>query len=317
MYIQIFGATEVTTDQSRLYCGELGGVKHRRILQLLVLRRSLGKAELAELLWEGAPPPEYVATLESYVSGLRRRLDPQRPARTSVVLTRTGGYELDADRVDTDVWRFDRLATVAPGMPVPAALGALQQALALAERPLLADEAYPSWAETARDRYQSRLVQVATRAAGYALELGRTDLAHEYAGRAIGLDPLAESAWRTRMSACALVGDRAGALRYFQSCRQALRDELGVEPSPATAALFLQVLRAQEPVPPVDTVSAAGVSHLVAAVLAAARELAGGAGTDPVAQLLARTERLVRAQRPAETRRLVPRPRHGGVRATA
>ena len=43
----------------------------------------------------------------------------------------------------------------------------------------------------------------------------------------------------------AAVGDRAEALRVFAKCRELLRDELGVGPSPQTEAVYLEILRAE------------------------------------------------------------------------
>jgi DNA-binding SARP family transcriptional activator len=43
----------------------------------------------------------------------------------------------------------------------------------------------------------------------------------------------------------AAAGDRAEALRVFAKCRELLRDELGVSPSPQTEAVYLKILRAE------------------------------------------------------------------------
>ncbi|MCW2642533.1 MAG: hypothetical protein JWP76_4839 [Dactylosporangium sp.] len=289
--VRLFGTAQVETLYRQLDCRDFGGVKHRHILQLLALHRVLRKAELAELLWEGDPPSGYVTTLESYVSVLRRRIDPSVSARDSVVQTRPGGYALDTSRVRVDLWEFDELLDRADGLPAAAALPLLEQALALASRPLLADEACVTWAADARERHSSRVVVAATAAAEHALAIGDTRRADDLAARATDLDPLAENAWRLRISALHAAGDRTGALRCFHSCRQTLSEELGIEPAPATQELFVRILQADED-------GAGDLTQLVAAVLAAARELAvadeRAEVPSPVIQLLARTERLAR-----------------------
>jgi DNA-binding SARP family transcriptional activator len=289
--VRLFGTAQVETLYRQLDCRDFGGVKHRHILQLLALHRVLRKAELAELLWEGDPPSGYVTTLESYVSVLRRRIDPSVSARDSVVQTRPGGYALDTSRVRVDLWEFDELLDRADGLPAAAALPLLERALALANRPLLADEACVTWAADARERHSSRVVVAATAAAEHALAIGDTRRADDLAARATDLDPLAENAWRLRISALHAAGDRTGALRCFHSCRQTLSEELGIEPAPATQELFVRILQADED-------GAGDLTQLVAAVLAAARELAvadeRAEVPSPVIQLLARTERLAR-----------------------
>ena len=44
------------------------------------------------------------------------------------------------------------------------------------------------------------------------------------------------------MRSHAAQGNRAEALRVYQQCRQLLADELGIDPSPETEALYLELL---------------------------------------------------------------------------
>ena len=46
------------------------------------------------------------------------------------------------------------------------------------------------------------------------------------------------------MRAHAAAGNRAEALRVYATCRKRFRDDLGAEPSELTAAVFLNILRA-------------------------------------------------------------------------
>jgi DNA-binding SARP family transcriptional activator len=291
--IKLFGHTEVRSPGATLTARDFGGIKPRQILTLLALRGALSKAELADQLWQGSPPADHTATLESYVSVLRRRLGGSS-TRTSIVVTRNGGYAIDGDRATTDVGRFDALVAAAQHQPPPLALTTLSQALSLAEEPLLADEPHVTWATEFRGRYLARLVEAATRAAEHALTVRQPAHAQELASRATAIDPLAEHAWRLRMTAYQQVGDRAGALRSYDTCRRALADDLGVAPTPATSDLFVAILSENAGVP--------GFDDVVLAVLAAARELAA-APDEPdqdgsqtgVVQLLTRAQALARA----------------------
>jgi DNA-binding SARP family transcriptional activator len=58
------------------------------------------------------------------------------------------------------------------------------------------------------------------------------------------LDAFRETAYQLLMKMHAAGGDRAEALRVFARCRELLRDELGVSPSPQTGAVYLEILRA-------------------------------------------------------------------------
>jgi len=262
--IQLFGRLEVRTRGVRLSGRDFGGIKPRHILALLALRGPLGKGELTELLWNGRPPANHKATVESYVSVLRHRLDPDGSARDSAISTRSGGgYALVADRVRVDVARFDELVAAATGRSAGGALRPLTAAAHLAGRPLLEEESRSEWAAAAREHYRGRLVGALLEAGGHAL--AATDAAHALAlaERAVALDPLAERGWAISMAAHRALGDRVQALRAYDRCRRQLAGGLGVEPSPDTRALFLDLLR--------EDGAGTALDVAVSAVLAAAR----------------------------------------------
>jgi DNA-binding SARP family transcriptional activator len=306
--VRLFGRTEVQAAHGRLTGSAFGGVKPKQILQLLVLRGALHKTELAELLWQGHPPADHVATLESYVSVLRRRIDPGVPARASVILTRDGGYAIDEERLDSDVARFDSLIAlgrVANGAPAGphrlqmAGRDPFAEAVHLAAEPLLADQPHATWAVDARERYRSLFIDAATEAARHALEAGDPRRALEFASRATELDSLAERAWQVLIAAHHAVNDRPAGLRAYDQCRRILARELGVAPAAATTAAFVRLLR-EEPA----AVRATDLAGVVAAVLSAAKEMAEAG--EPAAMLLHHAEalasRMVAAGRPLPAR---------------
>ena len=250
--IQLFGRLEVRTRGVRLAGRDFGGVKPRHILALLGLRGDLHKTELAELLWSGRPPANHQATVESYVSLLRHRLDPDGQTRHSVITTRNGGYALVADQVRVDVARFDELIAAASGRTAGRALRPLTAAAHLAARPLLEDVEQHDWADQARERYRALLVTTLLDAGGHALAAGDPQVALALADRAVGLDPVAERGWVITMTAHRLLGDRVAALRAYDRCRGELAEGLGVEPSDRTRALFLELLREDGTGTPLD-----------------------------------------------------------------
>jgi DNA-binding SARP family transcriptional activator len=285
--IQLFGRLEVRTRGVRLSGRDFGGVKPRHILALLALRGDLHKADLTELLWSGRPPANHQATVESYVSLLRHRLDPAGSARDSMITTRNGGYSLVAERVRVDVARFDELVAAAAGRTASRALRPLTAAAHLAGRPLLEDVADPDWATEARERYRIRLVSTLLDAGGHALAAGDPQAALELADRAVRLDPIAERGWAITMAAHQAAGDRVAALRAYDRCRRQLAEHLGVEPSQETRALFLELLR--------EDGEGTAIDGALRAILAAAGE-ADHAGS--VTGLLRRATQLV-AGKPA------------------
>lgn len=244
MYLTLFGVTTVLSEDQPVGITEFGGGKPREILEILGAAGGapVAKDRLAELLWDGAPPKSWVATLESYISVLRRRLGCA-PGRRSELATTTNGYRLDLTRVQVDLVRFRTLAAEAGRLPVRESLAAVDEALALVSGELLASEPTADWAAREKDLFRSDLVRVAGLGAARALEVGDLDAAGRYATIATEYDPIDEVGWQQLMTARWRAGRRSDALRAYGELRTVLAAELGVEPCTQSRALYMQILR--------------------------------------------------------------------------
>ena len=74
--------------------------------------------------------------------------------------------------------------------------------------------------------------------AAYREARGDYPAAQAHARQQIALEPWSEEAHRTLMRVLTLDGQRSAALRQYYTCRDLLRDELGVEPTEETVALY-------------------------------------------------------------------------------
>ncbi|HEX5497163.1 MAG TPA: BTAD domain-containing putative transcriptional regulator [Mycobacteriales bacterium] len=243
----MFGTTRVLDGTRVLGPGDFGGLKPRRILEALALHRGhqVSKDRLVDVLWADRPPPDHMATLESYVSLLRRRLQPGTPTRRSVIRTVPRGYLLDPATARTDLDLFDELVARADDCADAGARRLLDRASALASTDLLASPDETPWAEPVRTDYRQRAVRAALRAAELALREDAADCAARLAGRALGLDLLCEAGWRLVMQAHVATGRRDAALRAYRSCRRLLARDLGIEPAPETRAVLVDLVRGQ------------------------------------------------------------------------
>src|SRR5690606_17872288 len=92
---------------------DLGGPRQRSVLARLVVARGrmVTADRLVEDLWGESPPPRAAAGLQSFVSHLRRALEPDRPPRTParILVTEPPGYALRLPEENVDAWRFDPL----------------------------------------------------------------------------------------------------------------------------------------------------------------------------------------------------------------
>src|SRR3954449_1500630 len=102
----------------------LGGRRQRAVVAVLLVAhgQQVSAERLLDALWEGKPPPSGAASLQSYVSHLRRALEPDRPARapSQVLVSRGAGYAMPIAADAVDAWRFERLVDDASEVPDPA-----------------------------------------------------------------------------------------------------------------------------------------------------------------------------------------------------
>ncbi len=98
-------------------------------------------------------------------------------------------------------------------------------------------------------RLGGRLNLIHERLSNHQLETHLIGSAIETVNRWLVLDRLNESAYRRLMRLHFLNGDRSSALQTYQTCRNLLTEELGVEPSPETEAVLVYIRSAQIPAP--------------------------------------------------------------------
>src|SRR5471032_1355143 len=156
--VELLGGLRVRAGGTSMGPRELGGAKPRHVLVALLLNRGtpVSKDRLMSLLWGATPPSCATATLEGYVCVLRKRLQPLQTARGSLITTMAGCYAIDMSRVDLDLVCYETLVAAAlePATSAADALPMLQEAMVLAESPLLPEEVESPWLDDARRIYK-------------------------------------------------------------------------------------------------------------------------------------------------------------------
>jgi DNA-binding SARP family transcriptional activator/tetratricopeptide (TPR) repeat protein len=228
--IRTFGPLEITDGKRVLGARDLGGVKPRQVLSILLAHRGriVSKDRIADLLWGDGLPKNVAATLETYVSKLRRALETI--AGGEIVVTEPGGYRLDMTEVDHDLDRFDRSSR--------GSRADLEAALALVRGEVFEEEVYATWAIRLRDEYRGKHLRALHAAAEAARKEGQHDVALARGNELLALDRTHELGYRVVLAALAALGRRDEVVRVFERCRAAMREELGVKPSAALVALY-------------------------------------------------------------------------------
>ena len=108
----VLGGTRAVADDGADVA--LGARKPRSIVAALAMApgRAVSADLLADLVWAGEPPRAAHGALHSYLSGLRRVLEPDRPARgaASVIETTDHGYVLRVEPETVDAHAFTTVA---------------------------------------------------------------------------------------------------------------------------------------------------------------------------------------------------------------
>ena len=210
----------------------IAGRRLRVLLAALLLRANIPVPadELAEMVWDGSPPPGAAVSLRSYVKRLRRTVDPE----AARIAASDPGYLIRVERAELDVLEFEALCrdarTALRADECEDASAAATRALGLWRGVPLLDVP----AEGLRDEFVPRLeqlrLQVLEDRFDAGLRLGHHQELIPQLLEATAQYPLEERFRAQLMLALASTGRRAQALHVYQEARQVLVDELGIEP---------------------------------------------------------------------------------------
>ncbi|GAA0725479.1 AAA family ATPase [Dactylosporangium roseum] len=275
---------------------DTGTPKQRAVLAMLAMQpgRTVSVQRLIDELWADEPPERAIASLQAYVSRLRRALEPGRTARdrSTVLVSRAPGYQLVVPPDAVDAARFAAAVEQARQGGDPAvALRVLSGALKLWRGDPLPELGDSLLARAERARLQElRLTAVEERSEAL-LELDRPAEVVYLSESALAEAPYRERVWGQLMLALYRAGRQADALAAYARARTGLIDELGIEPGPALQRLEQDILRQAPhlaapapqgaiPVSPAPVVVSAPPAPAEAPAPAGAAPEAGGSDAD-------------------------------------
>ena len=100
---------------------------------------------------------------------------------------------------------------------------------------------FDDWCLLARERLHRQAIGALRRLARIYEGRGESGRACEAMRRAVELEPWQEEAHRELIRLLALDGQRSAALGQYESCRRTLMEDLGIEPTPETKALYERI----------------------------------------------------------------------------
>jgi len=244
---------------------------------------------LADLLWPERLPDAWRRDLAAVVSKLRALLSRLGLDATGALLGGGDSYQLVVSprpQVDADAamaWLAEAESAVRRGN-IGGALQAAQSAAEVARRAFLPGEA-GDWVAQRRNALDDVLLA----ALEIIAEAAEPAVAVRAAQEACALRPLRETSHLKLIRAHLRVGNRGEALGVYAHCRKLLAEELGVDPSLALQAVYLEALREPEwrqgtvrlLLPALVSLAGKGVFAGRRAELARLNDLLGQSGSGP------------------------------------
>ena len=245
-----------------------GQPRQLAVLGVLATRanRVVSRGELIDAVWGEAAPASAEGGVYTYVAGLRRVLEPERPRRdpdqarrapSRVLISGGGGYLLRLGPGALDAEHFERCLGSARGLRAAGDLGAATRAVddALALWRGLPYAGVPGpFAEAERARLAELRTTALEERADLLLARGQATAALPGLTALAAANPLRERTTGLLMIALYRGGRQAEALRVFGETRRRLAEELGVDPGTELTKTYQQLL-AMDPAldgPPAD-----------------------------------------------------------------
>ncbi len=227
---------------------DIGGEKPQTILLALILAegKMITTDRLIDLVWADTPPAKPNVTLRSYISHLRKLLEPDRAngAKPQILVTRAGGYAMEVPTEDVDARLFQQLANQVRQFASLDHVQTIKAATAALElwRSVDLDHGPIATFRTEGDVLTDLRSEVQELRLRSLVAAGRHQEVIAEARPLIATDRYREPYHEVLILALYLTGRTAEALAEYQTVRSLLAEELGLEPGPALQKLESQIL---------------------------------------------------------------------------
>ncbi len=235
--LRLLGALQITLDGAPV-AGLTSTKAQALLVYLAVTGRTHTRASLASLLWGNFPESAARGNLRKAIQQLREVLGPYLViARDEVALAEDANWWVDAVE-------FGALLDATSASEAP---DRVRKAVDLYRGDFLAGfyvrnaPDFESWWLLEQARLREMMLDGLHALADTHAQRGDLDEAIALMRRFLALEPWREAAHRRLMTWLALSGQRGAALAQYEACRQVLADELNVEPSEATTALYARI----------------------------------------------------------------------------
>ena len=204
------------------------------------------REQLAEVLWDGLPTAQARKHLRQALWQLQTMFDAIHggaPVRLLMIDADWIAIDPDGERwldIDAFARAYDLVRGIGGESLSPAQIDVLRGAVSLYHGDLL-EGWYHQWCLSDRERFHAMHLSMLDKLMTACENRGAYEEALDYGARILRCDRARESTHLQLMRLYYLSGDRTAALRQFDRCVEALREELDVRPAKRTDALYHQI----------------------------------------------------------------------------
>lgn len=230
LQLSLLGQVRISLDGEAV-SGFVSSKAQALLCYLAMTLQGASRDTLIGLLWDELPEPDAKANLRVTLSNLRKLVGDHLEAdRQWVQFNRSLPYRLDTETFE---------GALAGG----ASLSALTEAAELYRGDFMAGfylrdvPLYSDWQANERERLQRVALEIFDVLTQRLVARAEFPRAIHYASRLLALEPWREASHRELMRLYARTDNYTAALKQFETCRELLETELGVEPSAETEEL--------------------------------------------------------------------------------
>jgi predicted ATPase/DNA-binding SARP family transcriptional activator len=233
LHVYLFGAFRIEAKAQLIH---LPTRKIESLLAYLILHSGAHSREkLAAMFWGDSPDASARGSLRKALALLRKHINE------GIVLSDRENIQLNPKfPMWVDVIEFQQQAA---DFLADSSIHVNLNQWGLYQNDLLSD-VYDDWVLPLREQYRSLYLDVLLRVVERYRAESEYKLAIEHAQKVLGIDQTNERAHQHLMFCYLTLGDRNKALQQYEACERILQDELAVEPTRETQALYRWIKQA-------------------------------------------------------------------------
>jgi DNA-binding SARP family transcriptional activator len=252
--VTVLGRFEVVAPHGPVADRDWGKRKARLLFAMLVARAGtdVPRGEIIEYLWPEMDEERALNNFYVVWSAMKRALAPNNIRETPCPFVEHahGVCRVVPGRVVTDLDEFAAHLAAARRARNRGDAGAELSGIRAAEEvyrgDVLPGDIYDDWFAPVRSRYRHEFEDAMLRAAQILQDCGEPHEGLSMLRRPMDNDVLREDFYQAALRLQIAAGQRSAAIETYMSCRNRLVEDLGIDPSRETTALYEQVLGMEE-----------------------------------------------------------------------